>query len=277
MQFPFEIGCNYSRRLDVHERFGGSRQSGMSPSAKFPVIFLFTGPTGEQHGYVDGFTNSGEFYYTGEGQVGDMVFTKGNKALRDHVQDGKHVLLFEQYSKGIYTYRGEFSYIGHHIEIRHDKRGDNRKVIVFELAFEPLDIIQKTVNSKISKLPNKIPKSISIEELRSLAVSGSSKKVISKDIQSRLYYRSEAVKLYALARAQGICECCGSPAPFINKKKRPYLEVHHINRVADGGPDSPESVASICPTCHKQIHHGLNGQQINDELREKVLALEDAV
>lgn len=35
------------------------------------------------------------FTYTGEGQEGDMQFTRGNLALRDHINQGRRVFLFE--------------------------------------------------------------------------------------------------------------------------------------------------------------------------------------
>ncbi|WHQ72664.1 HNH endonuclease signature motif containing protein [Methylorubrum extorquens] len=43
----------------------------------------------------------------------------------------------------------------------------------------------------------------------------------------------------------------------------PYLEPHHTRRVSDGGPDDPRFVGAVCPSCHREIHHGLNGQARN--------------
>ena len=44
----FEIGKIYSRRTDIHARFGGQQQGGISTPASSPIIFLFTGESGEQ-------------------------------------------------------------------------------------------------------------------------------------------------------------------------------------------------------------------------------------
>tara|TARA_R110002073_G_scaffold77283_5_gene187213 strand:+ start:693 stop:866 length:174 start_codon:yes stop_codon:yes gene_type:complete len=52
------------------------------------------------------------------------------------------------------------------------------------------------------------------------------------------------------------------------------LEVHHINRVADGGPDTPDGVAAICPTCHREIHNGADGEKLNITLAEKIRGME---
>lgn len=49
---------------------------------------------------------------------------------------------------------------------------------------------------------------------------------------------------------------CKQPAPFLTKKQFPYLEVHHWNPLANGGEDSVENAAALCPNCHKQAHHG---------------------
>lgn len=50
----FELGNLYSRVEDIHEKFGGGRQSGISPSAQAPYVFIFTGRSGEKFGYEDG-------------------------------------------------------------------------------------------------------------------------------------------------------------------------------------------------------------------------------
>ncbi|WP_425490033.1 HNH endonuclease [Azospirillum tabaci] len=57
----------------------------------------------------------------------------------------------------------------------------------------------------------------------------------------------------------------------------PYLEPHHIRRVSDGGPDDPRYVAGVCPTCHRRIHHGADGKDINEALGEAILHFEYAV
>ena len=34
----------------------------------------------------------------------------------------------------------------------------------------------------------------------------------------------------------------------------PYLEPHHITRLADNGPDHPAKVIALCPNCHRKAH-----------------------
>ncbi len=95
------------KRSLIHDQYGGSRQSGISASAKYPYIFIFTGTSGHQYGYKDGWDNANVFSYTGEGQTGDMTFIKGNLALRNHLENGKRVFLFEYQQKGIVKYISE--------------------------------------------------------------------------------------------------------------------------------------------------------------------------
>lgn len=99
-QLPFIPNHLYRRRADIHDVYGGNWQSGITPSASYPYIFIFSGKSGKQHGYEDGWDNPNIFSYTGEGQSGDMKFTKGNLALRDHIINGKRVFLFEGENKG---------------------------------------------------------------------------------------------------------------------------------------------------------------------------------
>jgi 5-methylcytosine-specific restriction protein A len=98
------------KRSEIHDQYGGNRQGGISPSAKHPYIFIFSGKTGEQYGYKDGWDNTNIFSYTGEGQIGDMKFIKGNLALRDHVSKGKRVFLFEYERLGFVKFVSELEF-----------------------------------------------------------------------------------------------------------------------------------------------------------------------
>ena len=90
---PF-IPDQHYKRSDLHDIYGGNRQSGISPSGSKPYIFIFSGKSGTQYGYEDGWDNKDIFSYSGEGQEGDMKFTKGNLALKEHLNTGKRVFLF---------------------------------------------------------------------------------------------------------------------------------------------------------------------------------------
>lgn len=34
------------------------------------------------------------------------------------------------------------------------------------------------------------------------------------------------------------------------------LDVHHLDRVSDGGPDDPANLVALCPNCHALHHRG---------------------
>ncbi len=92
----FTPGQTYRRRTDLHAHYGGQQQGGISTPTENPFIFIFTGESGEQYGYQDAFQPDGTFWYTGEGQEGDMDMVRGNRAIRDHHVKGKTIHLFEQ-------------------------------------------------------------------------------------------------------------------------------------------------------------------------------------
>src|ERR1043166_4551552 len=80
---PLAAGAVY-RRAEIHARFGGSRYSGIVPSKREPVILLFHTKEPGQQFYRDGFDENGIYWYSGEGSSGDMSWTAGNRAIRDH-------------------------------------------------------------------------------------------------------------------------------------------------------------------------------------------------
>jgi len=88
------------------------------------------------------------------------------------------------------------------------------------------------------------------------------------------YTRSQAVKDYVKARADGVCEACGEPSPFISKTGDPYLHAHHIHELSDGGSDTIDTVIALCPNCHYRVHHGMDGDDFNRELLKTVQELE---
>lgn len=129
---PFFPGQVYRRQSDIHDLFGGNRQSGICPSRKFPYIFIFSGKSGKQHGYEDGWDNPYVFTYTGEGQSGDMQFTRGNLALRDHLVNGNRVFLFESTDqRGFVKFVSEVESFDVDYFETHDTSGSTRVGIKF--------------------------------------------------------------------------------------------------------------------------------------------------
>jgi 8-oxo-dGTP diphosphatase len=73
------------------------------------------------------------------------------------------------------------------------------------------------------------------------------------------------------------CEVCGREAPFETTNGKPYLESHHITQLADDGPDAPKDVVAACPTCHRRIHHGADGDKMNKAAHVKIQRVEAAI
>ncbi len=249
----------------------------MSTPSSHPFIFLFTGEGGAEHGYRDEFKPDGTYHYTGEGQRGDMTFVRANRALRDHLADRKRVLLFEALGGGNVRYVGEATYLGHHLEERPDTEGDPRQAIVFELELESaVSESNPAVHEPGASYSTRGLRGKSLEELHRLALASASRTSPVKERRQNVRVRSEAVRVYALKRANGTCEGCGEPAPFVTKRKQPYLEPHHTTRVADGGPDHPAHVIALCPTCHRRVHHAHDGADYNQALLRKLALIEES-
>ena len=269
IQKPFEFGKIYSRQADIHAQYKGQQQGGISTPAEVPFVFLFTGDTGEQYGYKDHWTDDGVFLYTGEGQVGDMEFVRGNKAIRDHAIDSKDLLLFEALGKGKgVRFLGPFSCSSWESKSGPDKLGNLRKVIVFHLV--PLEGVETDYD-----VDGELP----LQELRRRAYAASRDvaEKSAKEARRAYYKRSAEIVVYVLARAAGVCESCKKPAPFLKTDGSAYLEPHHTRRVSDGGPDHPRWVGSICPNCHTEIHHGIKGSELNLRLQSYLGIMEENV
>lgn len=130
-QIPFIPNHIYNRRVDIHALYGGNWQAGICPSANYPYILIFSGKSGHQHGYKDGWDNPNVFSYTGEGQAGDMEFTRGNLALKDHIQNGKRVFLFESEGHGLVKFIDEIEFFDVDFFETHDTKGKLRIGIKF--------------------------------------------------------------------------------------------------------------------------------------------------
>jgi 5-methylcytosine-specific restriction protein A len=273
---PFTSGQTYRRIQDIHEQFGGQRQGGISTPSKHPYIFLFTGETGSSYGYKDDFRPDGTFWYTGEGQVGDMTLNRGNLAIQRHREENKSIILFEYVSRGRVRCLGEATYLGNHIERRQDRNANLRNALIFELdvdssanAAEAESAETETPNERTLRIWSR-----PLTEVRELALRKAPTAATEKYRRIIARQRSVAVRVYVLRRADGTCEACGIKAPFTTQSGRPYLEPHHINRLGDGGPDTPEFVATVCPNCHREIHYGIKGDSINMKLAKYVYSIE---
>ncbi len=77
------------------------------------------------------------------------------------------------------------------------------------------------------------------------------------EVTTRVYKRSPYVVAEVLSRANGKCQSCMSDAPFLKVDGTPFLEVHHIEWLSNGGEDSVDNAIALCPNCHRQAHYGV--------------------
>lgn len=273
----FTVGESYNRRRDIHATYGGQRQGGISTPSECEYIFLFTGEAGTNYGYKDEFRPDGVFLYTGEGQIGDMPMLRGNKAIANHIAKRKTLLLFESKSHGMVNFVGSAQYLGHHYEERTDSEGNTRKAIIFELAIDSAPEVPENsmqVSEPISKkLVNSLWR-VPIKELRKAALAKPSRAASSQERRENVYYRSQAIRIYVLRRSSGKCEYCEAGAPFLTTRGQPYLEPHHVKRLADGGPDHPSFVIALCPNCHRRAHYSADSSAFNEQCKKLLTTIE---
>jgi 5-methylcytosine-specific restriction endonuclease McrA len=82
------------------------------------------------------------------------------------------------------------------------------------------------------------------------------------------FYRSPFVVQAVKNRSNGFCEMIGCVVPLFKKDDGlPYLEVHHITPLAEGGEDSLLNTAALCPKCHRELHHGADRLVKREALR----------
>jgi predicted HNH restriction endonuclease len=87
-------------------------------------------------------------------------------------------------------------------------------------------------------------------------------------LNSRTYERNPLVIAIARVRAAHRCEVPGCTHPtFQTVDGVAYTEVHHIEPLADGGEDTIENVACICPTHHREVHLGVRAVDLHAQLR----------
>jgi 5-methylcytosine-specific restriction protein A len=172
--------------------------------------------------------------------------------------------------KSVVSFAGAFVVASWEYRQQPDRNGQMRQAIVFHLT--------PTVQAGLDQ-PWFPAEELSLLDLRRRAQASGADAPEAKvsDSARTVLARSRDVVAYALARAAGICESCDHVAPFVRLDGRPYLEVHHMNRLTDGGPDMPEAVAALCPNCHRQVHYACDGAALNDKLQSRIAVKEAAL
>jgi len=239
---------------ELVEIFKCSTQGGMRRSHKTNTLVLVSNHV--KSIYSDRWYGN-ELHYTGMGSIGDQTLGAQNKTLHESNDNGVELHLFEVFELKEYTYQGIVKYKGNgYQENQTDVDGNERKVWMFPLELKdgkPAKV-QDTVIKKLQKTKQKNLKKLSIKQIKKLAESKNNKTQSFRLTETKSIERDEYIKLYALQRANGECQLCEKPAPFLKKDGKPYLEVHHIDYLANNGSDTIDNVAALCPNCHRKMH-----------------------
>lgn len=279
----FKVNQEYDRTelLD----FVGSKQgqSGIIYGPKEPSCVIVTsgGRHGKNAGYTDRKNLDDTWNYIGQGSKGDqnpysaansllssmkrnvLLFTTREPSARERAQQGN--------GNKRYKFEGIFDVLSWSmVDVKEGERvGD--KLIDFHLIptnnvfndFEVEVIEHSTQPNLLEDILAKIKRAAPKD-----------KEEIKKYTTQEYHRRSKLIRDYALIRANGICELCNNKAPFSTLKGFPFLEVHHILKLADDGPDEPANVAALCPNCHRESHFGANKDLLKARLVERMLQLE---
>lgn len=95
-------------------------------------------------------------------------------------------------------------------------------------------------------------------------------------VNTTVYYRDPVIAAAVKERANGRCDLCGQTAPFNSANGFPYLEEHHLDRLADGGDDSVDNAVALCPNCHRKMHI-VNDEKDTEALKKRILKYANAM
>jgi len=242
------------RNNELSKIFKCAPQGGMRKSNTTNTLVLISDHTKSL--YEDRWEDD-TFHYTGMGQVDDQLLSYSqNKTLNESNNTDIDVFLFEVFESGKYVYQGQVKLVdAPYKERQPDKHQNIRDVWVFPLKLieDTIPLIPEEIFIKKINERRKLAKKFSNERLlRRLKHAPNTPGV--RHVVSKQYERNQDVVEYVKRRANGICQLCGKKAPFTNKNGEPYLEVHHIKWLSEGGDDKIENATALCPNCHKKMH-----------------------
>jgi hypothetical protein len=83
------------------------------------------------------------------------------------------------------------------------------------------------------------------------------------------FERDPLVVAIARVRSDHSCEvpACAHP-PFFTTDGRRFVEVHHIVPLGEGGEDTTDNVACVCPAHHREAHHGAAAASLSAALHQ---------
>jgi 5-methylcytosine-specific restriction enzyme A len=246
------------RRRQLHEAYGGSRQSGISLLGSYDGIFCFTGESGEAHGYHDEWLPDGCFRYYGEGGSGDMEMNRGNQAIHDQPDNGRRIFLFDMNvpERSAVRFVGEFRSVRTGEDRGPDNSGADRRRFFFDLA--PIDLETEVA-----------PDTPVTTDNQTVFDEGREREIRTNRVERNRKLVERAKEIHGLS-----CQVCGfNFEEAYGAHGEGFIEVHHkvpVAAAAKGGGgkvDAKEDMAVLCSNCHRMVHRGGRLLML-DELRE---------
>lgn len=124
-----------------------------------------------------------------------------------------------------------------------------------ERLYDQLGAVDPTAFSPTDDEDSLAEKIANLAGLNGIFAPVGNKKPARSQVTQSQFVRDPAVISAVLYHANGRCENCGAAAPFKKNDGSPYLEVHHVRFLADGGPDTIDNAAGLCPNCHRACHY----------------------
>ncbi|HVW64375.1 MAG TPA: HNH endonuclease [Nitrosospira sp.] len=182
-----------------------------------------------------------------------QAFGRSEKAYESRMQNISYVLslIGRNWLMGVKPTKNVGADIAVRIEALLEEIGgyDDPPVVAFEIA------VREEANQKNLAQPDGVPTPKS------------------RRVSLTQFERDPLVQAWVLQQAKGVCEGCERPAPFRSTDGLPYLELHYLRPLAEGGGDTVTNAVALCPNCHREIHHGANAQALIAWLYDTVARL----
>lgn len=245
------IGKAYHNE-EISKAFKCSTQGGMRRSHATNTLVIFADHTKGIYEDKPIINEDGKeiLLYTGMGKEGDQDINFGqNKTLSESRINGVRVYLFEAFKPGEHIFKGQVELF----EDPYTTIQQERKVWIFPLHIIgnnymiPEDLLKE---KEIEK--EKEASRLSDQDLFNRAKNA--ERLGQRYTTTKTFDRDPYVAEYVKRRANGLCDLCGNPAPFLDKKGKPYLESHHIKWLSKGGEDTIYNAVALDPSCHRKMH-----------------------
>lgn len=170
-----------------------------------------------------------------------------------------------------FVYRGIFKYV----KLVDEKEQGAKAFILRKSERSSASTVMSLVD-----VQNKLEKNIEVAKKRAKSerlkrLENAPKRPLSYAVTTTAFLRNSDVIAEVLERANGVCESCVKPAPFLRSSNgEPYLEVHHRLPLSQGGEDTVVNAIALCPNCHRERHFGslyasARNNLISDDLLNK--------